>query len=39
MSHKIAVVIPACNEEAAIARVISDIPGDLVAEVVVVDNN
>ena len=39
MAHKIVVVIPACNEEAAIARVIFDIPGDLVAEVVVVDNN
>ena len=39
MAHKIAVVIPACNEEASITRVISDIPGDLVAEVVVVDNN
>ncbi|MFC1964710.1 glycosyltransferase family 2 protein [Chloroflexota bacterium] len=39
MSHKIAVVIPACNEEASIARVISDIPVDLVTEVVVVDNN
>jgi glycosyltransferase involved in cell wall biosynthesis len=39
MSQKIAVVIPACNEEASITRVISDIPTDLVAEVVVVDNN
>jgi glycosyltransferase involved in cell wall biosynthesis len=39
MSYKIAVVVPACNEEASIARVISDIPADLVAEVVVVDNN
>ena len=39
MSHEIAVVIPAYNEEASIARVISDIPADLVAEVVVVDNN
>jgi len=39
MSHKIAVVIPAFNEEASIARVISDIPIDLVTEVVVVDNN
>ena len=39
MSHDIAVVIPVCNEEAAIARVIADIPADLVAEVVVVDNN
>jgi glycosyltransferase involved in cell wall biosynthesis len=39
MSHKIAVVIPACNEEASIAKVVRDIPGDLAAEVVVVDNN
>jgi glycosyltransferase involved in cell wall biosynthesis len=39
MSHKIAVVIPAYNEEASIVRVISDIPPDLVSEVVVVDNN
>jgi glycosyltransferase involved in cell wall biosynthesis len=39
MSHKITVIIPAFNEEASIARVISDIPIDLVAEVVVVDNN
>ncbi len=39
MPHEIAVVIPACNEEASIARVISDIPANLVIEVVVVDNN
>lgn len=39
MSHKIAVIIPAFNEEASIAKVISDIPKELVAEVVVVDNN
>jgi glycosyltransferase involved in cell wall biosynthesis len=39
MPHKIAVVIPAFNEEASITRVIADIPADLVTEVVVVDNN
>jgi glycosyltransferase involved in cell wall biosynthesis len=39
MAHNIAVIIPACNEEASIARVISDIPRDLVTDVVVVDNN
>ena len=39
MPHNIAVVIPAYNEEASIARVVSDIPAGLVAEVLVVDNN
>ena len=39
MPSEIAVVIPAYNEEASIARVVSDIPAGLVAEVVVVDNN
>ena len=39
MSQKIAVVIPAYNEEASIARVLADIPTDMVSEVVVVDNN
>ena len=39
MPHEIVVVIPAYNEETSIARVISDIPADLVSEVVVVDNN
>jgi glycosyltransferase involved in cell wall biosynthesis len=39
MPHDIAVVIPAFNEQDAIARVISDIPANLVTEVVVVDNN
>ena len=39
MLQHIAVVIPAYNEEASIARVISDIPVELVTEVVVVDNN
>ena len=35
----IAVIIPAHNEEEAIARVIQDIPSDLVGEIIVVDNN
>ena len=35
---RILVIIPAFNEEGAIARVISAIPQDLVAEIVVVDN-
>ena len=34
----IAVVIPACNEEAAIGKVLAAIPKDLVKQVVVVDN-
>lgn len=34
---RVSVVIPARNEEHAIARVIADIPRDLVAEVIVVD--
>ena len=38
-SANIAVIIPAYNEEASIARVISDIPAGLAAELVVVDNN
>jgi len=32
------VIIPALNEEEAIAKVIKDIPGDIVAEIIVVDN-
>lgn len=32
------VIIPACNEEPGIARVIADIPRELVAEIIVVDN-
>jgi glycosyltransferase involved in cell wall biosynthesis len=39
MSHEIAVVIPTYNEEDAISRVIFDIPADLGANVIVVDNN
>jgi glycosyltransferase involved in cell wall biosynthesis len=35
---RIAVIIPALNEEASLPRVLADIPGDLVQEVVVVDN-
>ena len=35
----IAVVIPAWNEEGSIGRVIDDLPKDLVARVVVADNN
>ncbi|PKV76221.1 glycosyltransferase family 2 protein [Pontibacter ramchanderi] len=36
---RISVIIPAYNEEKSIAHVISDIPAELVQEVVVVDNN
>lgn len=36
---RIAVVIPTYNEAQAIGRVISDLPSDLIAEVVVVDSN
>jgi glycosyltransferase involved in cell wall biosynthesis len=32
------VIIPALNEEEAIAKVIEDIPADIVAEIIVVDN-
>jgi len=35
---RIAVIIPALNEEASLPKVLADIPGDLVEEVVVVDN-
>ena len=38
MCPRVLVIIPAFNEEAAIGRVIGDIPGDIVDEVVVVDN-
>lgn len=34
----IAVIIPVCNEEQALPRVLADVPGDLVDEVIVVDN-
>jgi glycosyltransferase involved in cell wall biosynthesis len=36
---RISVIIPAYNEENSIAHVISDIPSDLVQEVIVVNNN
>ncbi|MDO6388943.1 glycosyltransferase family 2 protein [Pontibacter sp. BT731] len=36
---RISVIIPAYNEENSIAHVISDIPADLVQEVIVVNNN
>lgn len=35
---KISVIIPALNEEESIGQVISDIPGDIVEEIIVVDN-
>jgi glycosyltransferase involved in cell wall biosynthesis len=38
-SNRIAVVIPAFNEDRSILRVIEDIPSDLVDEIVVVNNN
>lgn len=38
MNQKIMVIIPALNEEDSIARVISDIPIELVCEIVVVNN-
>jgi glycosyltransferase involved in cell wall biosynthesis len=36
---RVSVIIPTRNEAQAIARVIGDIPADLVTEVIVVDNN
>jgi len=39
MTAKILVIIPAFNEEESIGKVISDIPKDLVKEVVVVNNS
>ncbi len=35
---KISVIIPALNEEESIGRVLNDIPGEIVEEVIVVDN-
>lgn len=35
---RVAVIIPALNEEEAVAHVIADVPGDLVHQVIVVDN-
>ncbi|GBD96199.1 MAG TPA: glycosyltransferase family 2 protein [Nitrospirae bacterium] len=37
-NKKIAVIIPALNEEKTLPAVLNDIPGDLVDEVVVIDN-
>jgi glycosyltransferase involved in cell wall biosynthesis len=37
-SARCRVIIPALNEEDAIAKVIDDIPADIVAEIIVVDN-
>lgn len=37
--HRIAVIIPAFNEDRSILRVLEDIPGALVDEIVVVNNN
>jgi glycosyltransferase involved in cell wall biosynthesis len=38
LQRKVVVIIPALNEEKSIGKVIADIPGDIVNEVVVVDN-
>ena len=38
LAPRISVVIPVLNEERTIPRVIEDLPGDLITEVVVVDN-
>ena len=37
--ENIVVIIPAYNEENSIAKVIADIPGGLVGEIIVVNNN
>ena len=37
-SAKCRIIIPALNEEDAIAKVIGDIPTDIVEEIIVVDN-
>lgn len=39
MENKIVVIIPAYNEERSIAKVIQELPGNLVTEIIVVDNN
>ena len=36
--QKISVIIPALNEEESIGQVLNDIPGEIVEEVIVVDN-
>ena len=38
ISARCRVIIPALNEEDAIAKVIGDIPTDIVKEIIVVDN-
>lgn len=38
-NKKVVVIIPAFNEEQSIGQVLQDIPADLVAEVIVVNNN
>jgi glycosyltransferase involved in cell wall biosynthesis len=38
MNHRISVIIPVCNEQDAIEKVIGDIPRDLATEILVVDN-
>jgi glycosyltransferase involved in cell wall biosynthesis len=39
LENKIVVIIPAYNEENSIAKVIHDLPAELVTEIIVVDNN
>ena len=39
MENKIVVIIPAYNEEGSIAKVIQELPANLVTEIIVVDNN
>ena len=36
---RVSVIIPTQNEAQAIGRVLADLPGDLVSEVLVVDSN
>jgi glycosyltransferase involved in cell wall biosynthesis len=38
-THKITVIIPAYNEEQAVAKVIEDIPKNIVSQIIVVNNN
>ena len=39
MENKIVVIIPAYNEEGSIAKVIQELPANLVTEIIVIDNN
>ena len=39
MNNKIVVIIPAYNEEDSIAKVIRELPVNIISEVIVVDNN